>query len=98
MDFVAVRDFRIRPGTVWKRLKKSGNLLVTSNGKPIAMLRDIEGHDIAEEIKLEALSKGLNAVSRMREHAIREGINALSEKDIGKEIKAVRKHRHARCH
>lgn len=93
MEFVAARDFRIRPGNVWKRLRKSGNLLVTSNGKPIAMLRDIEGHDIGEELRIEAQAKGLSAVSRLRAHALRKGLNTMSGPEIDSEIAAARENR-----
>jgi len=91
MEFIAARDFRVRPGQVWKRLKKTGNLLVTSNGKPIAIMRSIEGHDIAEELKIEACARGLNVVSRMRAQARHKGLNSLSMEDIDKEIAAARK-------
>jgi hypothetical protein len=91
MEFVAARDFRIRPGQVWKRLRKSGNLLITSNGKPIAMLRDIKGHDIEEELRIQARAKGLSAVSRIRAHALRKGLNTLSGGEIDKEIALARK-------
>jgi hypothetical protein len=93
MDFVAARDFRVRPGMVWKKLKKSGSLFITSRGKPVAMLRDVEGHDLAEEIKCEALAKGMAAVSRMREHAQRMGIAGMSDVEIDKEIQLARKNR-----
>jgi hypothetical protein len=93
MEFVAARDFRIRPGLVWKKLKKSGSLLVTSRGKPLAMLRDVEGRDITEELKFDALAKGMAAVSRMREHTLRTGLSEMSDADIENEIKAARKGR-----
>jgi hypothetical protein len=91
MEFIAARDFRVRPGEVWKRLKKTGNLLVTSNGKPIAIMRNIEGHDIAEELKIEACARGINAVSTMRARACRKGLVSLSMEEIDKEITAARK-------
>ena len=91
MEFVAARDFRIRPGQVWKKLKKSGNLLVTSNGKPVAMLRDIKGHDVEEELRIAAQAKGLSAVSRLRASAYPAGLSAMSEAAIEKEIAAARK-------
>jgi len=93
MEFIAARDFRVRPGQVWKRLKKTGNLLVTSNGKPIAIMRNIEGHDIEEELKIEACARGRNIVSRMRAHALQKGLNSLSMEEIDKEIGATRKER-----
>ena len=91
MEFIAVRDFRIRPGKVWKMLKKSKRMLVTSNGKPIAMLTDMEGKDLEDELRADSIAKGILALSKIREHAKEKGLNKLKMKDIIKEIKSARK-------
>lgn len=91
MEFIAVRDFRIRPGKVWKKLKKSKRMLVTSNGKPIAMLTDMEGKDLEDELRADSIAKGILALSKIREHAKEKGLNKLKMKDIIKEIKSARK-------
>jgi antitoxin (DNA-binding transcriptional repressor) of toxin-antitoxin stability system len=93
MEFVAVRDFRIRPGLVWKRLKKSRNLVITSQGKPIAMLRNIEGRDIEEELKIEAQARAIAAVSQMRQVAAQKGLSTMAMEEIDREIAAARKAR-----
>jgi len=41
MEFVSVRDLRIQPGQVWKRLAETGELIITSHGKPIALLAGV---------------------------------------------------------
>ena len=38
MRFVSVRDLRGQPTKVWRELKQRGELVITSNGKPIAIL------------------------------------------------------------
>ena len=91
MEFIAVRDFRIRPGTIWKKLKKSKRMLVTSNGKPVAMLTDMAGKDLEEELKADSIAKGILALSRIREHAKEKGLTKLKMKDIVHEIARARK-------
>ena len=63
IEFIAVSDFRIRPGKVWKKLKKFKKMLVTSNGKPIAMLTDMEDKDLEEKLKVDSIVKGILALS-----------------------------------
>lgn len=36
MDFVSVRELRTRSAAVWDALREEKDLVVTSNGKPIA--------------------------------------------------------------
>jgi antitoxin (DNA-binding transcriptional repressor) of toxin-antitoxin stability system len=38
MRFVTVRDFRLRHGSVWRNLEKQEDVVITSKGKPIAIL------------------------------------------------------------
>ena len=91
MEFIAVSDFRIRPGKVWKKLKKFKRMIVTSNGKPIAMLTDMDGKDIEEELKVDSRAKGILALSKIRQHAKEKGLTKLTMTRINKEINEARK-------
>jgi antitoxin (DNA-binding transcriptional repressor) of toxin-antitoxin stability system len=90
METIAVREFRINPGKVWRRLKKSRRMIITSTGKPIALLTDIKGSAIEDELRVEALARGALAVSKLREHSQKKGLSKLSEKGITAEIKKSR--------
>ena len=93
MKFVPARDLRIRPGSVWKNLKASRRLVITSNGKPQAILKDISGKDLEEEWKNDIIADGLSALSRIRAAARTNGTDALTVEEIDKEIRASRKGR-----
>jgi Phd_YefM. len=93
METVAVRDFRVNPGKVWRRLRKSGRMVITSTGKPIALLTDIKGHSVEEEVRIDAFARGAVAVSKLREHAQKQGLSQMKPKDIESEIKKSRKNR-----
>ena len=93
MKFVPARDLRIRPGSVWKNLKASRRLVITSNGKPQAILKDISGKDLEEEWKNDIIADGLSALSRIRAAACTNGTDALTVEEIDKEIRASRKGR-----
>jgi prevent-host-death family protein len=93
MKFVTVRDFRIRPGEVWKNLEKDEEVIITSNGKPIAMLTGISDVTFDETIKVFRRTKAELAISRMRKTAVKKGLSCISREEIEAEIKAVRKER-----
>jgi hypothetical protein len=98
MESVAVREFRVNPGKIWRKLRKSGRMIVTSTGKPIALLTDIKGHSIEDELRIDALDRGAKAVSELREHAQKYGISDLSQKEIETEIKKSRKQSGKKSH
>jgi prevent-host-death family protein len=93
MKFVTVRDFRIRPGAVWSNLEKNEEVIITSNGKPIALLTGVSDINFDETLKALRRAKAELALSKMRAAALEKGLNRLSEKEIEAEIKSVRRSR-----
>ncbi|MDO9289386.1 MAG: hypothetical protein Q7T83_11430 [Thermodesulfovibrionales bacterium] len=93
MKFVTVRDFRIRPGTVWSNLDKNEEIVITSKGKPIALLTGVSDVTFDETLKLLRRAKAELAVSRMRKASIKKGLSKLTTKEIDAEIIAARKAR-----
>lgn len=91
MEFIPVREFRLKPGKIWQKLKKSKKMLITSNGKPIAMLKDMTDRDIEEEIRADAMSSGILALSKIRNHSRKKKLDTLSNKEIDQEIQKSRK-------
>ena len=95
VQFIAARDFRTRPCAVWKRLKDTGELVVTSKGKPIALLRDVGGRDIEEEIRTGVMARGLAALRRIRETARRTGVSAMTGRQIDALVAETRRSWHS---
>ena len=91
MEFVESQDFITNPRKILKKLKKSKKILIISRGKLIAMLSDMEGKNIEEEIKVNAVSKGIVALSKIRQHAKEKGLTKLTMTKINKEINESRK-------
>ena len=96
MKFVTVRDFRLRPGSVWEKLEQDEEVIITSNGKPIAVLTGVSDVTFDETIQAIRRSKAELAVSRMRKTATKKGLAGMSYADIDAEIKETRKARQ-RC-
>lgn len=89
MEFISVRDFRIRPGEIWKKVKKQ-DLVVTTNGKPIAILTPVEGENLEEVLLLLRRLRAQMAVSRLRQEAAERGLDRLSQEEIEAEIRQSR--------
>jgi len=93
MKFVTVRDFRIRPGSVWSNLEKNEDVIITSNGKPIAILTGVSDVNFDETVKMLRRAKAEIAVSKMRKKSLLTGLSKLSQKEIESEIIRARKGR-----
>lgn len=89
MKFVSTRELRNRPGSV-RQLARDEELVLTANGKPIAILVGIEGDDFEETAHVIRQIKAQRAVSRMRQQAARRGLDRLTLAEINAEIRAAR--------
>jgi prevent-host-death family protein len=93
VKFITARDFRIRPGSVWENLKKNNEVVITSNGKPIALLTGVSDINFDETLKAIRRAKAEIALSKMRAASLEKGLSKLSDKEIEAEIRSVRKAR-----
>lgn len=92
MKFVSTRELRNRPGYV-RELAKKEDLVLTAEGKPIAILLGIEEQDLEETALALRQAKAQRALSRMRHQASRRGTAAAAPRAIETEIRAVRRKR-----
>ena len=90
MKFISVRDFRIRPGNIWKQLKIDKDIIITSNGKPIAILNPIEDSNLENSITVLRRARALLALEEIQREAVSRGLDKLTEEEIEEEIKAAR--------
>ena len=93
MNFITVRDLRLQSGQVWKKLKQTGEMVLTSNGKPIAILSAVQDEDLEETLSSLRQARATLALSKLRQSARRKGQASLKEQAIQSEIKAVRRTR-----
>jgi antitoxin (DNA-binding transcriptional repressor) of toxin-antitoxin stability system len=90
MTFVSIRDMRTRPGEVWQQLQEEGDLIVTSSGKPFALMVSAQGEDIEELLLAFRRAKAQLAVARLRKQAAEKGLDSLSDEEIEDEIAQTR--------
>ena len=92
MKFVSTRDLRNRPGLV-RELAREDDIVLTANGKPIALLLGVEDDDLEETAQAIRQTRAQRALSRMRSQAERQGLSHMSPSQINAEIRAVRSKR-----
>lgn len=93
MKFISVRDLRLRSGEVWRQLQEEKEAIITSNGKPIAILVGVEGEDVEEYLANIRRAQAMMAVNKLQEYARRTGKDRIETAEIEEEIQAVRKNR-----
>lgn len=93
MRFISVRDLRGRPARVWSALSKDQDLVLTSNGKPIAILSAVSEETLEEALKAVRQARAIAAVERLQVRSLATGRDALTPGDINAEIAAARRAR-----
>lgn len=95
MKFVTVRDLRGRPTKVWKDLKAEKDLVLTSNGKPMAIITDVREDSLESTLAALRRDRAVRAVREIQQDSQRRGTN-LSLRQINAIIADVRRKRRER--
>ncbi len=90
MMFVSIRDMRTRPGEVWQQLQDEGDLIVTSSGRPFALMIAAEGEDVEALLLALRRARAQLATSKMRRQAGEAGLDRMAMEDIDAEIRQAR--------
>ena len=93
MEFVSVRDLRSRSAAVWRSLSREKDLVVTSNGKPIAVLSATTASTLDTSLAALRQARAQLAVAAMQQRAREAGADRLTLEEINAEISAARQHR-----
>lgn len=93
MRFVTIRDLRSKPGQIWRELTKEKEMILTSNGKPVAILSATSGDTLEESLAAFRRARAIAAVAHMQMRSVRLGTDRMSLAEINKEIAAERKNR-----
>jgi antitoxin (DNA-binding transcriptional repressor) of toxin-antitoxin stability system len=90
MRFVSVRELRGNSAAIWKDLQNDGEMIITSNGKPIAILSPTSEDKVEESVRAIRRARALAAVSRMQRQSVLNGRNTIPADDIDAEITETR--------
>ena len=89
MNFYTVRDLRTTPKSIWENLSADGEVIITNNGRPTAILFDIVDGSFEETVKAVRQAKAIIAFPSMRAKAAANGY--VRDADIEAEIAAARR-------
>ncbi len=93
MNFLSVRDLRSKPAEVWGRLAVAREMVVTSNGRPIAILSAVTEETLEETLAAVRRARAEAAVTQMQLRSVEQGTDAITAEEIDAEIAAVRRAR-----
>ena len=91
MRFITVRDLRTTPAQVWKALPEEQEIVITNNGKPIALLTPLTDTDLEDTLASVRRARAINAVKKMQAAAVEAGLSDMTMDEIDEEIRAYRK-------
>ena len=96
MNLIAIKDLK-QPRRLKERLDAEKELLLTSDGRPVAVLVHVDpGEDPEAVIRSIRDARSRLALTRIREAAAGQGSSGLSLADINREVRAVRASRRRR--
>lgn len=93
MKFVTVRDLRTTPAKVWKSLPEEQELILTNNGKPIALITPLGESDLEETLSAVRKARAQSAIQQMQLSSIQNGLSQMSIEEIEMEITSSRTER-----
>lgn len=87
MRFVSVRELRSKSADVWRQLTEEQELVITSNGKPIAIVSSVSEETLEDSLRAIRRARAMAAVEAMQRRGAR---SVLGSEDVEAEIAAAR--------
>lgn len=91
MKFITVRDLRTTPAQIWKQLPREQEIVITNNGKPIALLTPLNDADMEGTVTAVRRARAVAALEKARSSALKSGVSRMTMDQVNDEIRAYRK-------
>lgn len=91
MNFYSIRDLRSETKNICDKVRQSGEVVITNNGKPSVLMLDISEDNFDEVVRAIRQAKAMIAFNSMKAVAAANGY--MSDSEIEDEIKAARSER-----
>jgi len=88
MKFVTVRDFRNSSREIWEKVSNDEDVVVTNNGKPTAILVNVNENNLEEVLAGIRQARAMRAYNRLQEQAA--STKYMDDGEIESVIKAYR--------
>jgi len=96
MKFLSVRDLRGNSAQVWRDLPRENEMIVTSNGRPVAVLTAVNESNVESSLAAWRQARALQVITAIQTESARQGTSNLSMDEVDAEIAQVRRHRRKR--
>lgn len=93
MKFLSVRDLKNKSSLIWKELPNQKDMVITSNGRPIAILSSITEDNLEQVLSSFRRARAMQAVNDIQHESVLKGTDKISMDEIDDEIKSVRSKR-----
>jgi len=93
MRFVSVRDLRAKSAEVWRDLEREREMVITSNGRPVAILAAVDEGSLEASLRAFRRGRAVDALGTLQRDSVGQGHDALGATEIETEIDAVRRDR-----
>ncbi|MEL7667774.1 MAG: type II toxin-antitoxin system Phd/YefM family antitoxin [Actinomycetota bacterium] len=93
MKFVSVRDLRGKSADIWRDLPEEREMVITSNGRPVAILAAVSETNLEESLAAFRQARAVDAVAALQRKSVTRGTSSLTDAEIAAEITAVRRAR-----
>jgi PHD/YefM family antitoxin component YafN of YafNO toxin-antitoxin module len=94
MEYLSVKDLTASPKTTWAKLSRAGEIAITNNGKPTAVMIRVDESGFDETVKSIRQAKAMRLLNRIWSEAEQRG--PISDSEIEAEIAAARTAANAR--
>ena len=90
MEFVPYRVLRNQPSELRKKLEEKGELVITVDGEPMAVMLQIPKGSLEDLVLLLSQVRAQLAVATIREQARKSGLNTMTVEQADKLVKETR--------
>lgn len=95
MKFIGVRDFRTRTADIWGQLETEQEMVITSNGKPVALLTSVGEDNFEQALRTLRRARAMSASESIQKRSLRFGLDKMDLSNINAVIAKARKVRKA---
>ena len=91
MKYMSIRDLRGNTAAVRKSLARDGEIIVTANGKPIAVLAPVSPGNVEETVVAIRRSRFTRALEEAHASAKESGLSVMSAAEVDAVVREARK-------
>jgi antitoxin (DNA-binding transcriptional repressor) of toxin-antitoxin stability system len=93
MKFFTIKDLRTAPASIWKDLSTEREFIITSSGKPFALITPLNDATLENTVSAVRRAKAVMAVQKMQNISASLGNNKMSFDEIYAIVKDVRRNK-----